>query len=356
MVQRDRSLRNCWEKRGCVGLATTMLLGIVPAMVARAQSAPATITISGSSTVFPITTEAIRAFRQTGAGKDLRFDLKETGTSAGFRDFCSGRVPISNASRPISSKELKACAAKGITFIELPIAFDALTVAVNPRNSWAKAISTQELSILWSRKAQGRILRWNQVNSSWPASPIKLCGPGKDSGTFEYFNKAVNGSTDNSRSDFTSSEDDNVVVNCVAGNPQALGYVGFGWYAANSAKLRALAIKGPKGAELPSIEAVQKERYIPLARPLFIYVNNEMMLKQENVRRFVTFYLQQGPKMVKAARFIPLQDSTYRLVESKLYRHVLGTSFGGDLPIGLTIGQALDRSFDQTKQPQFRVR
>jgi len=354
MVQRNRSIRSCLKQRGALGLSATLLFGIGSAMVASAQTAPAPITISGSSTVFPITGEAIRAFRQTGPGKAVRFDLKETGTTAGFRDFCAGKVPISNASRPISSKELKACAAKGINFIELPIAFDALTVAVNPRNSWAKSISTQELSTLWNRKAQNKINRWNQVNSAWPASPIKLCGPGEDSGTFDYFNKAINGASDNSRTDFTSSEDDNVVVSCIAGNPQALGYLGFGWYAANTSKLKSLAIKGAKGTVAPSIKTVQNETYNPLSRPLFLYVNNEMMLKQANVRRFLTFYVQQGPRFVKAARFIPLPDSTYLLVESKLYRHVLGTSFGGDLPVGLSIGEALRRSFDQTRKPQFR--
>ena len=354
MVQRNRSIRSCLKQRGAMGLSVTLLFGIGSAMVASAQTAPAPITISGSSTVFPITGEAIRAFRQTGPGKAVRFNLNETGTTAGFRDFCAGKVPISNASRPISSKELKACAAKGIKFIELPIAFDAVTVVVNPRNSWARTISTEELSRLWNRKAQGVVNRWNQVNSAWPASPIKLCGPGKDSGTFEYFNKAINGSSDNSRTDFTSSEDDNVVVNCVAGNPQALGYLGFGWYVSNATKLRALAIKGPKGVVAPSIEAVQDELYTPLARPLFIYINNGQLINNENLRRFVTFYVRQGPRFVKAARFIPLPDSTYRLVESKLYRNVLGTSFGGDLPVGLTIGKAIARSFDEIKQPQFR--
>jgi len=339
---------------GSAAMAAAALLAFTAGMIARAQSKPAAIQISGSSTVFPITGKAIEAFRETRAGKEVRFDLKETGTSAGFRDFCAGKVPISNASRPISSKELKACAAKGIKFIELPIAFDAVTVVVNPRNSWARTISTEQLSLLWNRKAQGVVNRWNQVNSAWPASPIKLCGPGNDSGTFEYFNKAINGSADNSRTDFTSSEDDNVVVNCVAGNPQALGYVGFGWYVSNATKLRALAIKGPKGAITPSIETVQDELYTPLARPLFIYVNNDMLHSQENVRRFVSFYVRQGPRFVKAARFIPLPDSTYRLVESKLYRNVLGTSFGGDLPVGLTIGKAIARSFDEIKKPQFR--
>ncbi len=182
--------------------------------------------------MYPIVQAGISAFRQTAAGKGVSISLKETGSTAGFRDLCSGRVAISNASRPINTKELKACAAKGIRFIEVPLAFDALSVVVHPSNTWAKAMSTQQLSLLWNRNAQGRINRWNQVNPTWPNRPIKLCGAGGDSGTFDYFNKAINGDEDNSRRDYTASEDDNVVVNCVARNPQALGYLGYGWFSA----------------------------------------------------------------------------------------------------------------------------
>jgi phosphate transport system substrate-binding protein len=344
------------------GMALCLLAALVggsvtlPSAEASAPSPPkgGTIRISGSSTVFPITGGVIRAFRGTSAGANVRFELLETGTSAGFRDFCSGKVQISNASRPINSEELKTCTARGVNFIELPIAFDALTVAVNPRNTWAKAISTTELSRLWRRSAEGKIMRWNQVNAAWPATPIRLCGPGKDSGTFDYFNKAINGNASDSRRDYTSSEDDAVVVNCIAKDPQALGYLGFGWYASNTNKLRALAVNGRKGLVSPSVVNVQNERYSPLSRPLFIYINDSMLRGQDDVRRFVKFYLQKGPQYVKQARFVPLPDATYRLVETKLYRNVLGTSFGGDLPVGLTIGQALARSFSQLRQPVAR--
>jgi phosphate transport system substrate-binding protein len=304
--------------------------------------------------VFPITSEAIRAFRKTAAGRNVRFEPKETGTTAGFRDFCSGKVPIADASRPINTRELKACEAKGVKFIELPIAFDALTVAVNPRNTWVNQITIKELSTLWGRQAQGKVKSWKQVNSTWPDRPIKLCGPGEDSGTFDYFNKAVSGAADNSRRDYIASEDDNVLVSCVASDPNTLGYFGFGYFLANRNRLKALAVIGPKGAAKPSIENVQNERYTPLSRSLFLYINNAEMLARPEVQRFVTFFVRNGLQIVKATDFVPLPASTYLLVESKLYRHVLGTSFGGDLPIGLTIGQALARSLQQLRQPQPR--
>jgi len=217
-------------------LAVTLVFPVVSgAALAQQQASTRPIRISGSSTVHPIVQAGISAFRQTAAGKGVRISLKETGSTAGFRDLCSGRVEISNASRPINTKELKACAAKGIRFIEVPLAFDALSVVVHSGNNWANAGSTQQLSLLWNRNAQGRINRWNQVNPAWPKRPIKLCGAGSDSGTFDYFNKAINGDEGNSRRDYTASEDDNVVVNCVAGDLQALGYLGYGGSAATVA-------------------------------------------------------------------------------------------------------------------------
>jgi phosphate transport system substrate-binding protein len=304
--------------------------------------------------VFPVVSGAALA-QQQASTRPIRISLKETGSTAGFRDLCSGRVEISNASRPINTKELKACAAKGIRFIEVPLAFDALSVVVHPGNNWANAVSTQRLSLLWNRNAQGRINRWNQVNPAWPKRPIKLCGAGSDSGTLDYFNKAINGDEDNSRRDYTASEDDNVVVNCVAGDPQALGYLGHGWFRSNSGRLKALAVVNPKGKPvLPSVQSVLQGQYQPLSRPLFIYVNDQSLLESSEVRSFTAFLIRNAPSLVAKANYIPLPDSTIRLVETKLYRHVLGTSFGGDLPVGLTIGDALQRSFDQHKRPEFR--
>jgi phosphate transport system substrate-binding protein len=332
--------------------ATTAALS-APAAIAQ-SAAPPTVRIGGSSTVFPILQEAIRDFQADGRNRQVRIKLTESGTTGGMRQFCRGEIAIANASRPISSQELRACAARGVTFIELPIAFDAITVVVNPANTWARAISTAELSRLWRRSAEGTVTRWRKVNTTWPDRPIKLCGPGKDSGTFDYFNQAINGSPTNSRRDFTASEDDNVLVDCVARNPEALGYFGFGYYEANTSRLRALPVTGPKGTVAPSVANVQKGRYVPLARPLFLYVNDRALRDETELRRFLTHTLQRGLRFTEKAGFIPLPADTYRLVESKLYRHVLGTSFGGDLPVGLSIGEALRRSFDSTKRPAYR--
>jgi len=311
-----------------------------------------TIRIGGSSTVFPIMMEALTAFRE--AGNKTTIDLKETGTSDGFRRFCAGKLEIVNASRPISSKELKACSSKGIIFIELPIAFDALTIVVHPSNTWAKQISTKELARLWGRQAEGKINRWNDVNLDWPDRPIKLCGPGKESGTYDYFNKAINGSPENSRQDYTSSEDDNVIVKCVATNPNALGYFGLSYYKANQDKLRALAIVTPSGTVNPSVASVQAGRYVPLSRPLFIYINDKALTTNADLQKFTTFAVRNGLRLVGKAGDIPLPSSTYQLVESKLYKRVTGSAFSGDLPVGLSIGEVLRQSFDATRLPQFR--
>ena len=311
--------------------------------------------IGGSSTVFPIMERAIQGFRVASpANAKAPIQLSESGTSAGLRALCSGQLPIANASRPISSRELKACRANKVQFIELPIAFDALTVVVNPRNDWARLISTRELARLWGSAAQGRITRWSQVNMDWPDRPIKLCAPGRDSGTFDYFNKAINGDAANARQDVTSSEDDNVLVKCVASDPNAIGYFGFGYYGANRNRLRALTVVGPKGPVAPSVATVQKETYVPLSRPLFLYVNDDALRRNDLVRRFLTYTLQNGLNLAQAAGSIPLPASTYRLVESKLYRHVLGTAFGGDLPVGQGLGNTLRRSIESIKKPEFR--
>ena len=183
------------------------------AVVTPLEALSESVRISGSSTVAPITELAVKEFLVTRAGKKAKFEpIVINGTGAGFRDFCSGKTSISNASRPINNKELKACSEAKISFYELPIGFDALTVVVNSANTWAKDISLVELKRLWSRDAQGKVERWNQVNLGWPAKPINLFGPGKDSGTFEYFNKAITGDSENSRSDYGSSENDNIIA------------------------------------------------------------------------------------------------------------------------------------------------
>ncbi|MFM8277984.1 MAG: PstS family phosphate ABC transporter substrate-binding protein [Cyanobium sp.] len=321
-------------------------------LVPGAGTGKSVIRVGGSSTVFPIMKEAIKAFRATG--NNAKIDLKETGSSDGFRRFCAGQLEIANASRPINSKELKACVSNRISFIELPIAFDALSIVVHPANTWARQITTKELARLWGRQAEGKVESWNDVNRDWPEQPIKLCGPGKDSGTYDYFNKAINGSTDNSRQDYASSEDDNAIVRCVAQNPNALGYFGFSYYKANQNKLRALAVAASSGPVNPSVANVQSGRYQPLSRPLFIYINDKALALKPDMQKFTTFTVRNGLRLVEIAGDIPLPASTYRLVESKLYKRITGSAFSGDLPVGLSIGEALRRSFDANKLPQFR--
>lgn len=343
---------------GCV--ARRLLLGpalaaVLSACGAAGNKGATTIEISGSSTVFPIIERAVEAYRGTEQGKGVEVLLSEVGTSAGLRRFCAGAIPIANASRPISSKELKACADNGITFIELPLAFDALTVVVNRANTWADDISTEQLALTWSRQAQGRITSWKQINGAWPERPLKLCAPGSDSGTFDYFNEAINGDQSNARTDVQSSEDDNVLVSCVAADPNAMGYFGFAYFQANADRLKPLAIAGATGVPVPpSVKSAQLGTDKPLSRPLFVYVNDQQMRANDEIRRFVGFAVGNGLRFAEEAGYIPLPADTYRIVESKLYRHLIGTSFGGDLPVGLGIGEALRRSFDDTRKPEFR--
>jgi len=346
--------------RQCSALLLTASLALLSGCGDRApdggdSAAGATLSISGSSTVFPVIEKAIEAYGTTERGRNVTVNLSEVGSTGGLREFCQGNIPIANASRPISSAELKACADNGITFIELPLAFDALTVVVNGGNDWASAISTRELSRTWSKEAEGTIKTWQQINIDWPDRPLRLCGPGDDSGTFDYFNEAINGNKANSRSDYEGSEDDNVIVECAATDANAMAYFGFAYYKANSDRLKALAIAGPDGiAVAPSVETAQDGTYRPLSRPLFIYVNDKQMRDDDTIRSFVGFTVGNGLRFVEEAGYIPLPADTYRLVETKLYRHILGTSFGGDLPIGLTIGEALRKSFDETRKEGYR--
>jgi phosphate transport system substrate-binding protein len=279
----------------------------------------------------------------------------ENGTSAGFREFCAGQTAISHASRPINRKELSVCKAAGVEFYELPIGFDAITVVVHPSNSWAQDITLPELKKVWSRSAEKKLMRWNQIRASWPERPIRLYSPGRDSGTFDYFTKAINGEQGNARRDVISSEDDNTLVKGIAADSNALGYFGFAYYKNNAQKLRALAVDGPKGKVLPSLKTVQNETYQPLSRPMFLYVNARQLSSNPMLRNFISFYLNNAAEYVEKEGSVPLSDSQYRLVQNKLFRHVLGTAFDGNLPVGLTLGQVLNRSLDANKKPQFRL-
>jgi len=266
-----------------------------------------------------------------------------SGTGGGFKKFCRGETDVSNASRPILRKEMEDCKAAGIEYIELPVAFDALTVVVHPKNSFLKQLTVAEMKKMWEPGAQGKVMRWNQVNAAWPDAPMKLFGPGADSGTFDYFTEAVVGKSKSSRGDFTASEDDNVLVQGVSRDANALGYFGFAYYVENKDKLKAVPIVNEKGqAVLPSLEAVEKGSYTPLARPIFIYVSTKALAKPE-VKQFVQYYMTHGAKLAKEVKYVPLPASAYQTAWDHVQKGKKGTVFGGVAEVGVTIEELLRR-------------
>jgi len=301
------------------------------------------VKIDGSSTVYPISEAVAEEFQKSKRGA-VRVTVGISGTGGGFKKFCRGETDVSDASRPILEKEMKACAEAGIKYVELPVAFDALTVVINPRNTWVKELKVEELRKMWEPLAQGRITHWNQVNPSWPNAPLKLFGPGADSGTFDYFTDAINGKEKASRGDFTASEDDNVLVQGVSRDVNAIGYFGLAYYVENKDKLKAAPIvnKGAAKAVLPSLETVMDGSYQPLARPIFIYVSDKGMQRPE-VREFVQFYLKNAPKLVKEVGYVPLAAKHYEMALKNFSEPKLGTGFGGKSEVGVRVEELLAR-------------
>ena len=267
-----------------------------------------------------------------------------SGTGGGFKKFCRGETDISDASRPITAKEMEACKAAGVEYFELPVAFDALTVVINPKNTWLKEATVAELKAVWEPASQGKVLRWNQVNPKWPDQPMKLFGAGSDSGTFEYFTEAIVGKAKSSRGDFTASEDDNVLVQGVAGDVNAMGYFGYAYYAENTNKLKALPIIAAPGkpAVAPSAKSVEDGSYQPLSRPIFIYVKAASMVKPE-VKKFVEFYMEHGAKMANEVKYVGLPASVYKANLKHLAEGKKGTVFGGKNEIGVSIDELVKR-------------
>lgn len=301
------------------------------------------IKIDGSSTVFPITEAVAEDFQKANKGTKVTVGIG--GTGGGFKKFCRGETDISNASRPILKKEMEDCAKAGIKYIELPVAFDALTVVINPKNTFLKSITVEELKKVWEPAAQGKIKTWNEVNPAWPSTPIKLYGPGADSGTFDYFTEAVVGKAKSSRGDYTASEDDNVLVQGVSRDIGALGYFGFAYYIENKAKLTAVAIVNPKTKlpVLPSAESVAANTYVPLSRPLFIYVAAKSLEKPE-VAKFVDYYITNGGKLAKEVKFFPLSAPDYAHASVNVKTRKTGTAFGGEPEVGVKVSDLLKRN------------
>jgi phosphate transport system substrate-binding protein len=300
------------------------------------------IQIDGSSTVFPVTEAVAEEFQKSKKGK-VKVTVGIAGTGGGFKKFCRGETDISNASRPILKAEIETCKKDGVQFIELPVAYDALTVIVNPKNDWVKALTVPDLKKIWEPGAQGKVTTWNQVRSEWPNNPLKLFGPGADSGTFDYFTEAIVGKAKSSRGDFTASEDDNVLVQGVANDRNALGYFGFAYYTENQNKLKAAPIDGGKGPVLPSAKSVEDGTYQPLSRPIFIYVSKKSYDSKPEVREFVDYYLKQGPQLIKQVKYVPLPQNAYTIGMDHLKKGKVGTVFGGEAEVGVKIDDLLKR-------------
>lgn len=301
----------------------------------------ATIKIDGSSTVYPITQAIAKEFQADPENKMHPVEVKFSGTTGGFEKFCTGKTDISNASRPILKEEMEICQKNNVRFMEIPIAFDALTVAVNPQNDWAKDITLAELKKIWEPAAEGKIKRWNQVRASWPDKPLNLYGADNKSGTFDYFTEATVGKTRASRKDYTPSADDNVLVDGISKDPNALGYFGYSYYKQNQSKLKALAIDSGKGSVLPSLETVEKNQYQPLSRPLFIYVNIWSNPDREVLGKFVELYIAKASTAASSVGYIPLPDEAKNLNFVHFHTGKAGTVFGGEARLNLTIGELL---------------
>ena len=317
-------------------------LALAAATGAVAQQGPV-VKIDGSSTVYPITEAVAEEFQKMKKGA-VKATVGISGTGGGFKKFCRNEIDIANASRPILKKEMEECKVAGIKYIELPVAFDALTVVAHLNNKFLTQITVEELKKMWEPAAQGKMMRWNQVNPAWPDAPIKLFGAGSDSGTFDYFTEAIVGKAKSSRGDYTASEDDNVLVQGVTRDVNSLGYFGFAYYVENAKKLKAIPIveKTGKPAVLPSLENVINGSYQPLARPIFIYVNAKSVDKPE-IKEFVEYYIRNAPKLVKEVKYVPLTEADYKHTLENFSKKKTGTAFGGEAEVGVKIADLLRR-------------
>jgi phosphate transport system substrate-binding protein len=310
-------------------------------------SAPAalaeSIAIDGSSTVFPITEAVAEEFLGANPGAEVTVGV--SGTGGGFSKFCAGETVISGASRPIKPEEMAACMEAGIEYIEIPVAYDAITVVINPENTWATEMTTEELATIWAPEAQGTVDSWNDVNSSWPDQPLVLYGPGSDSGTFDYFTDEIVGEEGASRGDYVASEDDNILVIGVQGDVNALGYFGYAYYAENEDTLTAVAVDGVA----PSAATVNNGTYTPLSRPIFIYVRKDAMERPE-VASFVEFYIDNAPTLVPEVGYVPLSEEAYSLALGLVENGVVGTVYQTNDTAGVDIEDVIE--FSRTLEPQ----
>ena len=320
------------------------LLAAISALVitnnyAHAQSR---IAIDGSSTVFPVMEAVSEEYQKMSKGA-VRVTVGISGTGGGFKKFCRGEIDFSTGSRPILRQEIDACKSAGISFYELPLAFDALTVVVNPRNK-LECIKVSELKTMWEPAAQGKVKTWRDVNPNWPNTNITLYGAGSDSGTFDYFTEAIVGKAKSSRGDYTASEDDNVLVKGIQGDLNSLGYFGFAYYSANSKTIKSLDVDWGKGQGCvkPTLENVLNGTYNPLSRPLFVMVSSKSEARPE-IKQFVEFIMTKSIPLIKEVGYLPLPERAYKIGLARFNNSEAGSAFGGQPEVGLNLDDILKR-------------
>ncbi|WP_337189199.1 PstS family phosphate ABC transporter substrate-binding protein [Phenylobacterium sp.] len=327
-------------------MRVTMFIGVAGAALALAAcgdnpgkgaaGSDAVLLIDGSSTVYPISEALGEEFQKTSG---TRVTVGLSGTGGGFKKLCRGEVDIAGASRPIKSEEAKACAEAGIEFIELPVALDALAVVISPQNAFADCMTVGELKTLWEPGAQGKVSNWNQIRPGFPSRAVKLFGAGTDSGTFDYFTKAINGEEGASRGDYTATEDDNVTINGVSGDPDALGYLGLAYLTENAGKVKAVKIRQADGSCVgPSAETARNASYQPLSRPLFYYVSKTSADQRPHVAAFVKFAFDatHAEPLVSEVGYVPLPAQAYPLAVAKFDARKTGSFFDGGSKVGVT--------------------
>jgi phosphate transport system substrate-binding protein len=321
-----------------------VLTTLLPALFAVSSAAHAAdvIEADGSSTVYPIM-EAVAEEYQIALG-GARVTVGISGTGGGFKRFCRGEIDIASASRPILKEEMAQCAQNGVRYFELPIAYDALTVVVSQSNSFVDQLTVAELKTMWEPAAQRTVTSWQQIRSTFPDQPLKLAGAGADSGTFDYWTEAVVGRSKASRGDYQASEDDNVTVQFVSRDPGALGFMGFAYFEENSDRLRAVPVipPGESAGVSPSVANVNNGSYRPLSRPLFIYVK-ETSLEREEIQEFVEFFLTEGGALAEEVGYVALPNEAYELARKNLKAGNVGSGFSGTAEIGLTVEELLAR-------------
>ncbi len=307
------------------------------ASTASASNLSGKVIVDGSSTVFPISEAMAEEFPK--ANPNVQVTVGSSGTGGGFKKFCNGETDVTGASRPIKPSEVELCKKGGVEYIELPVAFDGLSVVVNPKNTFVDCLTVQELKTMWEPAAQGKVTKWNQARPAFPDARLGLYGAGTDSGTYDYFTAAIVGEEGESRGDYTASEDDNTLVQGVSADQNGIGFFGYAYYEQNKDKLKVLGIDNGKGCVKPSPQTIADSSYQPLARPEFIYVKKSALERPE-VRAFTNFYLApENKQLVEQVGYVPLPNTTLEAVEARLEKGTTGSVFEGK---GSAIGVKLE--------------